>query len=152
MVTRRAVPRPIHYVLSHSLHFIDTNVFAYALDRNEQDKRERALQVIDEHRDAIVVSTQVLIELYAVCTHKLGMERRHARQAVEAIARFPVVDTDRDLILSALALSETAELSIFDAAIVCAARRAGCDSLLTEDLNTGQRFDRLTVENPFASP
>lgn len=130
--------------------FVDTNVFAYALDRREQPKRTRALHVIDEHRHDIVVSTQVLIELYAVCTRKLGMGRVDARHAVEAIADFPVIDTDRNLVLSALALADRAELSIFDAAIVCAAQRAGCGVLLTEDLNAGQRFDTVVVENPFA--
>lgn len=150
MVARRVAPRAVHYPLSSSRHFIDTNVFVYALDSTEQTKRGRALEVIDEYRDAIVISTQVLIELYAVCVGKLRMDRIHAREAVEAIARFPVVDTDRDLILGALALAESAEISIFDAAIVCAARRADCDVLWTEDLNAGQRFDNVVVEDPFA--
>lgn len=130
--------------------FVDTNVFAYALDTNSPVKRDRALQVIDERRDEIILSTQVLIELYAVCTRKLAMSRSDAGAAVEALSGFAVVDTDRTLVLAALALSRTAELSIFDSAIVCAAQRAGCGVLLTEDLNPGQDFDGLVVENPFA--
>ncbi|MGH3448521.1 MAG: PIN domain-containing protein [Nocardioidaceae bacterium] len=128
---------------------VDTNVFAYALDSSEQPKQALAQHLIDQRRDDIVVSTQALVELYAVCTRKLGMDRASARQAVEALTGFGVVDTDRALVLSALALSESAQLSIFDAAIVCAAQRAGCSALLTEDLNTGQRFGDVVVENPF---
>lgn len=131
--------------------FVDTNVFAYALDTSDPAKREQALRLIDLHRDDVVVSTQVLIELHAVCTRKLGMTREGAREAVTAIAGFPVVDTDREMVLDAVALAEASDLSIFDATIVCAAQRARCDVLLTEDLNPGQRIDRVTVRNPFTA-
>lgn len=130
--------------------FLDTNVFAYALDSSAGDKQVRAQRVIDLRRQDIVVSTQVLMELFAVCTRKLGMTRSDARTAVAAISAFPVTDTDRVLVLQAVALAERAQISIFDAAIVCAAQRAGCGTLVTEDLNAGQRFGDTVVENPFA--
>ena len=133
----------------NALVFVDTNVFAYALDAADPIKQQRAQTVIRDRRDAIVVSTQVLIELYAVCTRKLGMDRPDAREAVESVAGFPVTDTDRALVLDALRLAERATLSVFDAAIVCAAQRAGCRAVLTEDLNAGQRFGDVVVENPF---
>ncbi len=133
------------------LVFVDTNVFAYALDGSDIAKQARAREVIHERRRSIVVSTQVLIELYAVCTRKLGMTRTHARAAVEPLGGFPVIDSDRALVLQAMALAEQAQLSIFDAAIACAAQRAGCRTLLTEDLNAGQAFDGLVVENPFGA-
>lgn len=132
--------------------FVDTNVFAYALDVSDAAKREGAIQVINEQRSEIVISTQVLIELQAVCTRKLAMSRADARAVVTAVAGFPVVDTDRQMVLDALALAEASELSIFDAAIVCAAQRARCDVLLTEDLNAGQVFGSVVVRNPFVTP
>lgn len=130
--------------------FVDTNVFAYALDRADADKQRRAQAVVDDHRHEIVVSTQVLIELYAVCTRKLGMSRDDARAAARALAGFPVVDTDRALVLDALQLAAETQLSIFDAAILGAARRAGCRAILTEDLDAGRRLGDVVVENPFA--
>lgn len=131
--------------------FVDTNVFAYALDSADPSKQARAQELVEERRSEIAVSTQVLLELHAVCTSKLGMTREDARTAVESIADFPVTSTDRALVLKAADLAAGAELSIFDAAIVCAAQRAGCTVLLSEDLDPGQRFDGLVVENPFAS-
>lgn len=130
--------------------FVDTNVFAYALDLRDQKKRDQAIQLIEDRRDEIIVSTQVLIELYAVCTRKLGMDLSDARRAVQSVAGFPVVDTDRGLVLTAVSLSASARISIFDAAIVCAAQRAECGVLLTEDLNPNQRFADVVVQNPFA--
>lgn len=131
--------------------FVDTNVFVYALDADAGAKQVRAQQVVSTARDEIVVSTQVLVELYAVCTRKLGMGADDARSAVAAVSGFPVTDTDRELVLQAIRLAGRAQLSIFDAAIVCAAQRSGCRTILTEDLNAGQRFGDVVVENPFPS-
>jgi len=131
--------------------FVDTNVFAYALDEGEPVKRETARETIETHRRQIVVSTQVLIELYAVCTRKLGMDRDVAGKAARAVALFPVVSADRELILDALTLAADAQLSVFDAAVVAAAVRGGCAVLLTEDLNEGQVLSGgVRVRNPFA--
>jgi predicted nucleic acid-binding protein len=44
---------------------------------------------------------------------------------------------------------DAAQLSYWDALIVAAAERGGCDRLLTEDLQHGQRLGALTVVNPF---
>lgn len=41
-------------------------------------------------------------------------------------------------------------LAFWDALIVAAARSAGCDALLTEDLQDGQDLDGLVVVDPFA--
>jgi predicted nucleic acid-binding protein len=129
--------------------FLDTNVFVYSLDLADPDKQVRALQLIDERRRDIVVSTQVLLELHSVCTRKLGLTRHQADTAVRSVAKFPVVEADRELVLQASQLADDAQLSIFDAAIVVAARRAGCRTILSEDLGPNQKYGDLAVENPF---
>lgn len=129
--------------------FVDTSVFASALDAGAGAKQIRAQQLLDTRRGDITVSTQVLIELHAVCTRTLGLSQNDAATAVRSVGKLPTVETDRDLVLRAASLAESAELSIFDALIVCAAQRAGCGTLLTEDLRHGQEFDGLRVENPF---
>ena len=131
--------------------FVDTNVFAYALDDGEPVKRDTAREAIEAHRREIIVSTQVLLELHAVCTRQLGMDREVTGTAVRAVALFPVVSTDRELILDAATLATDAQLSVFDAAMVAAAVRAGCATLLSEDLNDGQLLGGVHVRNPFAS-
>jgi len=130
--------------------FVDTNVFAYALDDAEPSKRDAARELIKDRGRDITVSTQVLLELYAVCTRKLGMSREAAAASVRTVALFPVISADRELILDAVALAAHAQLSIFDAAIVTAAVRGGCDTLLSEDLNAGQAVRGVRVVNPFA--
>lgn len=131
--------------------FVDTNVFAYALDETDQRKQGIAKELLRKHSAELVISTQVMIELYSVCIGKLGIDAVTSRAAVESAANSSVVPTDRELILDAVSFAQLNRLSIFDAAIVCAAIRAGCELLFTEDMNDGQVFGNLTVSNPFAN-
>ncbi len=96
------------------------------------------------------MSTQVLLEFYAAATRKLAVDPGHAAAAVERFARLPLVRTDAALVLDGIEISRSAGLSIWDAMIVAAARAAGCERLITEDLNAGQEIYGVRVENPFA--
>ena len=42
------------------------------------------------------------------------------------------------------------QLSYWDAAIIEAARAAGCAEVYSEDLNAGQSFGGIRIVNPFA--
>ncbi len=55
-----------------------------------------------------------------------------------------------DVVLAALGLAERSMISPWDAAILEAARQAGCTRVLSEDLGDGQACGGITVENPFA--
>ncbi len=50
---------------------------------------------------------------------------------------------------NAVVLARDQKLSFYDALIVSAALDAGCQSLITEDMQHGQNFGALTIENPF---
>jgi len=130
--------------------FADTNVLAYALDRADPDKQRRAQHLLEAHGDALTISTQVLIELYAVCVRKLGMSSLDSAAAVRAASRIDVVPTDRDLVLDAAALATERGISVFDATILSAAIRAECELLLSEDLALAAVAGPLEIVNPFA--
>ena len=133
--------------------FIDTNLWLYRLDQREPEKSRRISQwlreVASEHH--IVLSTQVLIELRSVLTRKLKppMPHEDTRLALNALAQFEVLATDTAVVLDAHELAQREQLSWFDALIVEAAIRSGCDRLFSEDLSHGRTFGSLTVCNPF---
>jgi predicted nucleic acid-binding protein len=52
---------------------------------------------------------------------------------------------------AAVALARDHGFSFYDALIVAAAIEAGCDTLLSEDLQHGRIVDGLTIRNPFAA-
>lgn len=131
-------------------YFLDTNVLLYALDSNAGSKRDAAQHLVERHPTQLVISTQVLIELYSACVAELGKSPAEAMDAVRMAARFVVVPADRELVIESAALSERDGLSIFDSAIVNAAIRAECDELLTEDAKIAGADVAITVVNPFA--
>lgn len=133
-----------------ALTFVDTNVLAYAYDADSGDKGERAREVLADIEGA-VVSTQVVLELFAVLTRKLGLTREVAEEAAESLMDLEVVATDARLVREGLRISRDHDISHWDAMIIAAAAASGCEVLLTEDLNDGQVIERVRVVNPFQS-
>lgn len=134
--------------------FLDSNVVVYSVDESpaEKTKHDRAVELLSRQPENLVVSTQVLQEFYVVTTRKLkrplGEER--AARAVRGLAKLQVVSVDASLVLDAIDTSRSAQLSLWDALIIEAASRAGCDRVLSEDLNAGQLIRGVEIENPFA--
>jgi len=134
------------------VRFADTNVLLYAIsaDPQERAKREEANAILAA-RD-LVLSAQVPQEFYVQATRRSRPDRLTHPQAaglVESFLRFRVVEITGGLVLSALAARERFEISYWDAAILEAARAAGCEVLLSEDLSDGQDYAGVRVENPF---
>ena len=44
---------------------------------------------------------------------------------------------------------EAWQVGFYDALIIAAANKAGCSVIFTEDLNDGQKYGNVVVENPF---
>jgi predicted nucleic acid-binding protein len=132
--------------------FIDTNLWAYRLDRREAVKSERVrkwlAEVIADHE--VVISTQVLIELRSVASRKLQppLADQQITALLQALAGFEVLGTDANLILDAHQLAISEQLSWFDALIAEAAIRSRCSLLFSEDFSHGRRIAGLEVVNP----
>lgn len=135
--------------------FVDTNILAYARDRRAKAKQAlaenwlRALAKAHAGR----LSTQVLIEFYAVATHpqKLAMAAAEAQADCRALQAWNPLPPDAALLESAWSLTDRYGFSWWDALIVAAALRQQCALLLSEDLPHNRVVDnRLTIIDPFA--
>ena len=136
--------------------FVDTNILVYRLDDNEPSKQAIAEALVQDliSSHEIVISTQILQELFVTLTRKLStnLHTPDAMEIVRAHTEFPVIQVDVSLILAATERVGAASISFWDALVVEAALVAGATRLLTEDVQHGQVFDgRLRVENPFRS-
>jgi predicted nucleic acid-binding protein len=136
--------------------FLDTNIFVYSFDRTAVAKARRANQLI---RTALktqkgTTSYQVVQEFFNVALHrfKQPMKVEEAQEYFITIFR-PLmgVHSSQALYLEAMHLQSRYRLSWYDSLIVAAAIQAQCDRLITEDLQHGQRFGDLRIENPFLS-
>jgi predicted nucleic acid-binding protein len=79
-----------------------------------------------------------------VLTHEQGSA------FVTAFSRFPVQATTLELVRAAMDSRDRYGISYWDAAIIEAARRIGCDEILSEDLSPTRDYDGIVVTNPFA--
>ena len=131
--------------------FFDTNVLVYVFDRNESVKQARAQDLVSAHMTArdMVLSTQVLQELYVTLTRKKQLSAADALEVVTTFAQERIVPASADMVLRGLRLSQQCQLSAWDALIVQAALQGGCATLYSEDFQNGARFDDLVVVNPF---
>jgi predicted nucleic acid-binding protein len=132
--------------------FLDTNVLVYTDDGGDRRRARLALAAVQEAIESRegVLSTQVLQEYFSVTTRKLGTDPAVARRKVQLFATLEVVQVDVELILGAVDLHRLHAISFWDALILQAAGRAGCEVLLTEDLQAGRAISGLRIVDPFA--
>ncbi len=134
------------------MRFADTNILLYAISTTpeEQPKAQVALQLLDA--GDLGLSVQVLQEFYVQSTRSKRSGRLSHEQAVrliESFLRFPIQEISVGVLAAALDAKQRFRISYWDAAIVEAARAQGCHTVLSEDLNHGQDYDGVRVENPF---
>jgi len=134
--------------------FIDTNVLIYQLDTRDSRKHAIAERVVTEAlaNDSACISFQVVQECLNTMLRKaeITIGTEGARAYLDTVLA-PLLRVPASLALyqRALALQERWRFSFYDGLIVAAALEAGCKRLLTEDLQHGQRIERLRIENPF---
>lgn len=126
--------------------FLDTNVLVYAQGPGAKGEVARRLILAGG-----VISVQVLNEFTAVLHRKFRLDWDVIAEAVADVrtALDPVRPIDVSTHTDAVSLARSNGFSFYDSLIVASALEAGCDILLTEDLQAGRRIAGLTVVNPF---
>lgn len=135
--------------------FVDTNVLVYLFDADAPAKRDRAREVVSElaRNSSLVVSSQVLSELYVTVTRKLALplDSAAALRALADLAIYPVVAIDAALVLRAASRAVAEQVAYWDALILEAAVEAGAGTVYSEDLQHGRTYQGVTVVDPFAA-
>jgi predicted nucleic acid-binding protein len=132
--------------------FLDTNIFVYAQDKGSPDKQHASRELIALVSDSGdgVVSTQVMQEFFVAATRKLGVRPLAAKGVLKTFTAFEIVQVSAALIHEAIDCSILNQLSFWDSLILAAAASAGCNTVLSEDLNPSQTILGIAVRNPFA--
>ncbi|MBN2343719.1 MAG: PIN domain-containing protein [Deltaproteobacteria bacterium] len=131
--------------------FFDTNILIYAADKFDVRKQQISRKIIREAAvdGGGVVSTQVLQEFIVIATKKLGLSPLEAKEAAKSFLNFETVVVSPDLVFDAVDAMILNKVSFWDSLIVCAAAKAACEIVYTEDLNHGQQILHTTIVNPF---
>jgi predicted nucleic acid-binding protein len=127
--------------------FLDTNILIYAFASN--DPRSARAEMLVSAGGAI--SVQVMNEFVDVCRRKIRLDWRRIESALHIITDLldPPLSLTAELHRNAVTIARTHGFSFYDSLIVSAAASAGCDALLTEDMQHGQKIGPVTIHNPF---
>ena len=133
--------------------FLDTNVLVYSVAKDDVEKHRVARRLVEDGFETgrFAISTQVLLEFFVTVTRKIEtpLAAEKAVAFVRSLCEWEVVPHTPDLIVGALDLARFLQVSPWDAAILEAARRAGCSRVISEDLGDGVEYAGVRVENPF---
>jgi predicted nucleic acid-binding protein len=134
--------------------FVDTNVLVYARDSGEPAKQKIAARWLADlwKEQTGRTSVQVLSEYYVTVTRKLrpGMKPDQAWDDVQALMAWDPQSVNLELMTAAREVERRYRISWWDSMIVAAAQLQGCKLMLSEDMQDGAVFDRVTVRNPFS--
>jgi predicted nucleic acid-binding protein len=134
--------------------FIDTNVFVYHLDATDSRKHAVAERIVREALSSGngCISYQVVQECLNVALRKaqLTLPVDLARSYLDAVL-LPLmqIGAGESLYHRALDVQARWRYGFYDSLIVASALAAGCRTLLSEDLQHGQRVEGLTIVDPF---
>ena len=142
--------------MSGKRQFVDTNILVYAHDDSAGAKRDRARALVEqlwESRDGCL-SVQVLQEFFVIVTRKIAepLDAEAAKEIIADFSRWHVHVPAADDVLGAIGIHQLTGISFWDAMIVRSAAEMGCAGLYSEDLNAGQEYSGVLVENPFRPP
>ena len=132
--------------------FVDTNVLVYAIATKGPDapKGAKARDIL--RSEQVCFSTQVLGEFYQAVVSPRRQSALTHHEAVAWIQLWKRYEVNGISVLHvdlALELTERFQLNYYDALIMATARLAGCSVVYSEDLNDGQDYDSIRVQNPF---
>ena len=132
--------------------FIDTNVLVYAYDASHAEKQRLAQNLVRKALGGeIVTSVQVLAEFAATLLHKVSpaVNAEHVIAILDALSPIKTIAPSEEMVRRAVEARAKYGLHFYDGMVVAAAERGGCRRIWSEDLNPGQKYFGITVDNPF---
>ncbi|HZP23194.1 MAG TPA: PIN domain-containing protein [Terriglobales bacterium] len=132
--------------------FLDTNILVYAYDASDRRKQQIAQALLRKALSGqAITSTQALGEFAATLLHKSAARIRPESllAIVDALGPIQSVPADPEMVRRAIQAHARYGVHFYDGMVVAAAERGGCKRIWSEDLNSGQDYFGVVVENPF---
>jgi predicted nucleic acid-binding protein len=132
--------------------FLDTNILVYAYAPADARKQKIAQEIVGRALNGEgIASSQVMGEFAATLLHKVARPLRPEEVliALDALGALRLIHPDHGMVRRAVDARMHYGIHFYDGMIVAAAERGGCRRILSEDLNAGQKYFQIPVENPF---
>jgi predicted nucleic acid-binding protein len=126
---------------------LDSNILVYGLDRRTGVRHAVAGQIVAR---AVFADCQLTLQSISVFFWVVSRKRlAPAEQARDWLTLFPTVAVSASAVQAALGAAVSGRMSYWDAVLVATAAEAGCETILTEDLDDGSLVHGVRVVNPF---
>jgi predicted nucleic acid-binding protein len=131
---------------------LDTNLWVYLYAKDPPERYSQVRQIVTNQFEDIVISTQILGELYNVLTRKNLTTPPEAKVIIlEMATSFPVLEIDTAKVLQALDINTRYQYSYWDSLVIATALLADCQTFYSEDMHHQQVIENRTqILNPFA--
>ena len=130
--------------------FLDTNILVYCFDSTNPEKQKISRELVA--RNNWVVSWQVVQEFSSVALHKFRTPLKSADLAdyieLRLWPRCRVLPSEA-ILRKAATIHERYGFRFYESLIIASALASEATTLLSEDLQHGQRIDSLEFPNPF---
>ncbi len=128
---------------------IDTNLWVYLYSDHANNKIVE--KIINENFGSIILSSQIIGELYNVLTKKNMKTRDGAFQIIsEIISSFMISEINSLTVIKAIEINIKYGYSYWDSLVLSSALTSECLLLYSEDMQHGQIIEgQLKIINPF---
>ena len=135
--------------------FVDTNIFVYAHDISAGSKRKQAQTIVRDLWESGrgCLSVQVVQEFYVTITRKVlrPLSSQQALNIINDLSVWRIHAPNVTDVQRAIAIQTKYGVSFWEAMILQSAVHLGCNRVWSEDLNSGQTYNGVLVENPFGA-
>jgi len=130
---------------------VDTNLWVYLYAKTPQRKHLKIRELVANNFQSIVVSTQILGELYNVLTKKNLRSKEEAKVIIlETAINFLILEIDTSKVLQALEINSRYGYSCWDSLVIATAILSNCSLIYSEDMQHNQIVDNKTqIVNPY---
>jgi len=130
---------------------IDSNVWVYLASNQDKRKKQIARDLVIKNYDLIILSVQILGEVFTVLERKTDLTKREVANITTYYAEtYELVNSNLKTFIEAVNIKLKYGFSFFDSLIVSTAIINECTVLYTEDLQHNQLIEnKLRIINPF---
>jgi len=128
---------------------VDSNIWVYLYSTNEI-RSLKAKKLIEENFSSILLTSQILGEIYNVLVKKGFKTKSQAFEIIEElISSFTVLEVDVLKVLKAIEINNRYDYSYWDSLIISSALLGECETVYSEDMQDGQIIENtLRLVNP----
>ena len=134
------------------MRFFDTNVLVYAATKQDMAKRNIARELIGHALEANhdgVITVQIMTEFINVMQSRFKAAAKDIDEWVSQFYPLLATEVTMDVVRNAMYVKEEYGIQFYDALVVSAAEKLGCQEIVSEDLNDGQTYRGMKAVNPF---